>query len=68
MWTLENFMFQLTNEEFRILRSQIATSSWGSSRYRHIAFTEQGVAMLFSVLNSERAISVNIQIIRVFAE
>jgi hypothetical protein len=62
----EDFMFQLTNEEFRILRSQIATSSWGGSRYRHMAFTEQGVAMLSSVLNSERAISVNIQIIRVF--
>jgi hypothetical protein len=62
----EDFMFQLTNEEFRILRSQIATSSWGGSRYIHMAFTEQGVAMLSSVLNSERAISVNIQIIRVF--
>lgn len=62
----EDFMFQLTNEEFRILRSQIATSSWGGSRYRHLAFTEQGVAMLSSVLNSDRAISVNIQIIRVF--
>jgi hypothetical protein len=62
----EDFMFQLTNEEFIILRSQIATSSWGGSRYRHMAFTEQGVAMLSSVLNSDRAISVNIQIIRVF--
>lgn len=62
----EDFMFQLTNEEFRILRSQIATSSWGGSRFRHMAFTEQGVAMLSSVLKSKRAISVNIQIIRVF--
>ena len=62
----EDFMFQLTNEEFRNLRSQIATSNWGGSRYNHMVFTEQGVAMLSSVLSSERAISVNIQIIRVF--
>jgi cell shape-determining protein MreC len=59
-------MFQLTDEEFRNLRSQIVTSSWGGSRFRPMVFTEQGVAMLSSVLNSERAISVNIQIIRVF--
>jgi hypothetical protein len=62
----DDFMFQLTDEEFRNLRSQIVTSSWGGSRYRPMVFTEQGVAMLSSVLNSERAISVNIQIIRVF--
>jgi hypothetical protein len=62
----DDFMFQLTNEEFRNLRSQIATSSWGGSRYGPMVFTEQGVAMLSSVLNSERAISVNVQIIRVF--
>ena len=62
----DDFMFQLTDEEFRNLRSQIATSSWGGSRYRPKVFTEQGVAMLSSILNSERAISVNIQIIRVF--
>jgi cell shape-determining protein MreC len=62
----EDFMFQLTDEEFRNLRSQIVTSSWGGSRFRPMVFTEQGVAMLSSVLNSERAISVNIQIIRVF--
>ena len=62
----EDFMFEITNEETRILRSQIATSSWGGSRYRPMAFTEQGVAMLSSVLNSKRAISVNIKIIRVF--
>ena len=48
------------------MRSQIASSSWGGSRYDHMVFSEQGVAMLSSVLNSERAISVNIQIIRVF--
>jgi hypothetical protein len=48
------------------LRSQIASSSWGGSRYGNMAFTEQGVAMLSSVLNSKRAIKVNIRIIRVF--
>jgi hypothetical protein len=62
----DDFMFQLTDEEFRNLRSQIVTSSWGGSRYMPMAFTEQGVAMLSSVLNSDWAISVNIQIIRVF--
>ena len=62
----DDFMFQLTDEEFRNLRSQIVMSSWGGSRFRPMVFTEQGVAMLSSVLNSERAISVNIQIIRVF--
>jgi hypothetical protein len=62
----DDFMFKLTDEEFRNLRSQIVTSSWGGSRFRPMVFTEQGVAMLSSVLNSERAISVNIQIIRVF--
>jgi len=62
----DDFMFQLTDEEFRNLRSQIVTSSWGGSRYKHMAFTEQGVAMLSSVLNSKWAISVNIKIIRVF--
>jgi hypothetical protein len=62
----DDFMFQLTDDEFKNLRSQIVTSSWGGSRFRPLVFTEQGVAMLSSVLNSERAISVNIQIIRVF--
>jgi hypothetical protein len=68
-----DFMFQLTEEEFQILRSQIATSSsedkktgWGGQRYMPYAFTEQGVAMLSSILNSEIAIQVNIQIIRVY--
>jgi hypothetical protein len=46
-------MFVLNNEELNNLRSQIATSNWGGSRYGHMAFTEQGVAMLSSVLNSE---------------
>jgi len=62
----KDFMFILTFEEFKILRSQFASSSWGGSRHDHMVFTEQGVAMLSSILNSERAISVNIQIIRVF--
>jgi hypothetical protein len=62
----EDFMFMLTNEEVRILRSQIASSSWGGTRYVNMAFTEQGVAMLSSILNSKRAILVNIRIIRVF--
>ena len=62
----KDFMFIITFEEFKILRSQLASSSWGGSRHDHMAFTEHGVAMLSTVLNSERAISVNIHIIRVF--
>ncbi|MEW6042013.1 MAG: ORF6N domain-containing protein, partial [Elusimicrobiota bacterium] len=62
----EDFMFQITRNEFKILRSQFATSSWGGRRYLPYVFTEQGVAMLSSVLNSERAILVNIGIMRVF--
>ncbi len=64
----EDFMFELTEIESEILRSQIGTSSWGGNRYIPMAFTEQGVAMLSSVLNSPTAIKVNIQIIRVFAK
>lgn len=60
----EDFMFQLTRQEF--LRCQNVTSSWGGRRYLPYAFTEQGVAMLSSVLNSKRAIQVNIGIMRVF--
>lgn len=60
----EDFMFQLTRKEF--LRCQIVTSSWGGIRYLPYAFTEQGVAMLSSVLNSKRAIQVNICIMRIF--
>lgn len=62
----EDFMFRLSKEEFKNLRSRIVTSSWGGVRYNPRAFTEQGVAMLASVLNSDQAINVNIQIIRVF--
>ncbi len=64
----DDFMFVLSNQELEILRSQNATSSWGGSRYLPMAFTEQGVAMLSSVLNSERAINVNIQIMRSFSK
>lgn len=63
-----DFMFQLTKKEFKILKSQIATSSWGGVRKMPYVFTEQGVAMLSSVLNSERAIQVNIQIMRTFTK
>jgi hypothetical protein len=65
----EDFMFVLTTEEFRNLRSQSVTSSssqWGGTRYPPYAFTEQGVAMLSSVLKSKRAIEVNIAIMRTF--
>ena len=61
-----DFMFQLSKKEFEILRSQIVTSSWGGRRYPPYAFTEQGVAMLSSVLRSPRAIQVNIEIMRAF--
>ncbi len=64
----EDFMFQLSKDEFNNLRSQIGASSWGGTRYRSYAFTEQGVAMLSSVLNSDRAIQVNIQIMRTFTK
>ncbi len=61
-----DFMFQLNDEEWSILKSQIETSSWGGRRKLPYAFTEQGVAMLSGILNSDRAIAVNIQIMRVF--
>ena len=63
-----DFMYFLTDKEVTILRSQIVTSSWGGRRYRPYAFTEQGVAMLSSILNSDRAIQVNIQIMRTFVK
>jgi ORF6N domain-containing protein len=64
----EDFMFQLTSEEVASLRSQFATSNRGRGGrcYAPYAFTEQGVAMLSTVLNSERAIQVNIEIMRAF--
>lgn len=64
----DDFMFELTTEEFGNLRSQIATSSWGGARYPPLAFTEQGVSMLSGVLNSPVAIQVHIQIIRIFSK
>ena len=61
-----DFMIELNDNDLRILRSQIVTSRWGGSRYKPYAFTEQGIAMLSSILNSEKAINVNIFIIRTF--
>ena len=65
-----NFMFQLNEEDLLDLRSQIATSSskHGGRRYMPYVFTEQGVAMLSSVLNSEKAIQINIQIMNTFVQ
>lgn len=63
----EDFMFQLTEAEYANLRCQSGiSSSWGGRRTRPYAFTEQGVAMLSSVLRSERAIQVNVEIMRTF--
>ncbi|MEO6820501.1 MAG: ORF6N domain-containing protein [Ginsengibacter sp.] len=64
----DDFMFQINKNEFQNLKSQFATSSWGGIRKLPYVFTEQGVAMLSSVLNSETAIQVNIQIIRLFTK
>src|SRR5512137_343374 len=61
-----DFAFQLTREEFRGLRSQTVTSTRGGRRYPPYVFTEQGVAMLSSVLRSERAVLVNVGIMRAF--
>lgn len=72
----EDFMFQLTNQEFNVLRSQSVTSSsealetlrWGGRRTAPYAFTEQGVAMLSSILSSSQAVQVNIAIMRAFVK
>ncbi len=67
----EDFMFQLTPDEYQILRYQIGTSSleaWGGRRYLPLVFTEQGVAMLSGVLTSKTAVQVNIAIMRTFVE
>ena len=61
-----DFMFQLTRDETEILKCQFGISSWGGRRALPYAFTEQGVAMLSSVLRSERAVKVNIAIMRAF--
>ena len=63
-----DFMFQLTKEEFLNLKSQIVTSSWGGVRKMPFVFTEQGVAMLSGLLNSDIAIAVNIKIMRAFVQ
>ena len=62
----KDFMFELSKVEYESLRSQFATSKRGGTRYLPFAFTEQGVAMLSSVLRSQKAIDVNISIVRAF--
>ena len=62
----DDFMLQLTAEEFESLKFHFGTSSWGGTRKRPRAFTEQGVAMLSSVLRSPRAVQVNVEIMRAF--
>ena len=62
------FMFQLTKEEYNNLKSQFATSSWGGRRKLPFAFTEHGVIMLSSVLNSKIATQINIAVVRAFIE
>ncbi|HNV46552.1 MAG TPA: ORF6N domain-containing protein [Spirochaetota bacterium] len=64
----ERFMFQLTQDEFDILRSQFATSSWGGTRKPPFAFTEHGALMVSTVLNSAQAISMSIYIIEAFVK
>lgn len=64
----DDFMFRLTRQEFEDLKFQFGTSSWGGTRKLPGAFTEQGVAMLSSVLRSQRAVQVNIQIMRTFVK
>lgn len=62
----EDFMFQLSNEEFEHLRSQSVTSSWGGRRYPPYAFTEHGALMAANILRSERAVEVSVQVVRAF--
>ncbi len=64
----EDFMFKLTKEEFQNLICQFGTSSWGGTRKLPHVFTEQGIAMLSGVLHSQRAVQVNIQIMRAFIQ
>jgi len=63
-----DFMFQLDNKEFASLKSQFVTSSWGGRRTPPLAFTEEGIAMLASVLHSDVAIAANISILRAFVK
>ena len=62
----EDFMFELSTREYGILRSHFATSSWGGTRYIPMAFTEHGILMISSVLKNDKAVQVNIQIMRAF--
>jgi flagellar capping protein FliD len=62
----EDFMFELTPEEFADLRHQFGTSTWGGTRYMPFAFTEHGVVMLSSVLNTTVAINASIKVVRAF--
>ncbi|HEX8974783.1 MAG TPA: ORF6N domain-containing protein [Patescibacteria group bacterium] len=64
----EDFMFQLSKEEFEILRFHFGTSSYGGRRYLPLAFTEQGIVMLSAVLRSKRAVEVSIHVARVFVK
>lgn len=64
----KDFMFQLNSREFKILKSQFVTSSWGGQRKLPFAFTEQGVAMLSGIIQSAKAIEMNIAIMRAFVE
>ena len=64
----EDFMFELSQIEFNNLKSQIVTSSWGGTRKLPSVFTEHGVLMLSSILNSDKAIQTNIQIMRIFSK
>ena len=63
-----DFMVEITAEEFENLRCQFGTSNWGGIRYQPMAFTEQGIAMLSGILNSDHAIQVNIAIMRAFVQ
>jgi hypothetical protein len=62
----EDFMFELSTREYENLRSHFATSSWGGTRYIPMAFTEHGILMISSVLKNDKAVQVNIQIMRAF--
>lgn len=64
----EDFMFELSKKEHENLRSHFATSSWGGARHTPMAFTEHGVLMISSVLKSDKAVQVNIQIMRAFTK
>ena len=64
----EEFMFQLTEEEWKNLRSQIATFRKDTRKYKPFVFTEHGILMLSSILNSEKAIEINIQIMKIFVK